>query len=167
MSTTTDTTNPPTQADRQTGESNSVLVRLSISTHPAIKEPHWPGQNRVGTALLARLLEVRLRASGITVQPPQFLGELNASFYLFPASPVVDAVRVIKEELAHLGLLQHSQMAWFDPSEQANRVIYPGGAQFVPLSQDQIEAEKATIAEARRHNDALLAELLHIQGSRT
>ena len=119
------TTIQPTAEIQIKPGSDLVLVHLSISNRLFQLAMGAPDGNRLGTALLAGMLQRGLESRGVPARQPHFMGALNLSDYFFFPSDYRAALASIRDDLAAHNLLEFSVIAWLDAGEGVLRVFYP------------------------------------------
>jgi hypothetical protein len=137
---------PPVQFKPEGIGEPIIGVRILVLPDP-LNPIRLPKQNRIGTKILCRLLQARLELAGVMATGISYGLELNQAFCIFTVSELGPAQEAMKAELEELGLLPSAQIAWFDPREQAWRVLYSQSGRFDSPSDEEFAAERGFFAE--------------------
>jgi hypothetical protein len=153
---------PPGQVKNEPG-SQIVLVRLAVPFADGfgafVNQLFCPGENRIGTMLLASVLRRGIEQRGIGVIGCGADGPLNTSAYLFAVSDFRAALASIKADLLAHAILECSLIGWWDAGEGVARVFYPDKSQGTLCSLSQFSGETPSAAALLNSLRELLARL--------
>jgi hypothetical protein len=142
---------PPARSKSEDNGEQLLGVRIMIFPD-AINCDLFPDKNRIGTAMLGRLLRSRIELAGPRVSQMGSVLEFNRSYYVLAVSAIETALRATKEELQELGLLNYAQIAWLDSREGFFRLWHPKTGRFDKPSDQTLDSDRAML-------DALTAAL--------
>lgn len=132
---------------------NILIVRLRIPEHPVFNRV-LPRENRIGTMLLSRIIDIALAGENQLLQGTARSGELNSSLFICAVENKPIAIEILKRELLAFFPMAVFKIACFDERELVWRTIVPTPNETVDFLDDLFAELQISTALTQALRDA-------------